>query len=183
MPVITLTPESVPVTTNDPTLTRRLTDTFTAWFGADRVKSQPPTTGGEDFSEFGRTTHRVPICMWWVGATDPEKIAERERTGVPVPSNHSATFAPVPEPTLKACVTSMSAAVLDLLRTAPAGKPEARMTAADRHQTSRKDRADLLKMFLPCFLPQPRRKDRGYSATENVLGLEFAEKGTPWAWD
>ena len=55
-------------------------------------------------------------AMWWVGGTDPAKIAESERTGVPVPSNHSATFAPVPEPTLKACVTSMTAAILELMR-------------------------------------------------------------------
>ena len=114
------------MTTNDPTLTRRLAGTFTEWFGAGRVKLQAPLTGGEDFSEFGRTTHRVPICLWWVGATDPAKIAESERTGVPVPSNHSAIFAPVPEPTLKACVMSMSAAVLDLLRKTTAVKPDAR---------------------------------------------------------
>jgi hippurate hydrolase len=118
LPVITLTPETVGVTNNDPSLARRLAGTFSKWLGPDRVKLQQPLTGAEDFSEFGRTPERVPICMWWVGATDPQKISESERTGVPVPSNHSATFAPVPEPTLKACVTSMSAAVLDLL-----GKP------------------------------------------------------------
>lgn len=122
MPVITLTPESVPVTINDAPLTRRLSGTFAEWFGTDRVKLTPPITGGEDFSEFGRTGQRVPICMWWVGATDPAKIAESERTGVPVPSNHSATFAPVPEPTLKTCVTSMTAAVLDLMARQPVEK-------------------------------------------------------------
>jgi hippurate hydrolase len=122
LPIVTLTPETVGVTNNDPALTRRLTGTFTKWFGADRVKQQPPLTGAEDFSEYGRTAERVPICMWWVGATDPQKIAESERTGVPVPSNHSPTFAPIPEPTLKACITSMSAAVLDLL--SPASRPQ-----------------------------------------------------------
>jgi hippurate hydrolase len=121
---VSLTPESVGVTNNDPVLSRRLTAAFTTWFGADRVKQQAPLTGAEDFSEFGRTEHRVPICMWWVGATDPQKIAESERTGVPVPSNHSATFAPVPEPTLKTCVTSMSAAVLDLLGRSTASKAQ-----------------------------------------------------------
>jgi len=35
--------------------------------------------------------------------------------GGEVPSNHPATFAPVPEPTLKACVTSMTAAVLEVM--------------------------------------------------------------------
>jgi hippurate hydrolase len=53
--------------------------------------------------------------MWWVGGTDPDRIAEAARIGIPVPSNHSPTFAPVPEPTLKACVASMTAAVLELL--------------------------------------------------------------------
>jgi hippurate hydrolase len=123
MPVITLTPESVSVTSNDPTTTRRLVSRFTNWFGADRIKQMAPLTGGEDFSEFGRTEHRVPICMWWIGATDPAKIAESERTGIPVPSNHSATFAPIPEPTLKACVSSMSAAVLELLEKKTGAKP------------------------------------------------------------
>jgi hippurate hydrolase len=126
LPVITLTPESVSVTSNDPALTRRLAGAFTAWFGADRVELTPPITGAEDFSEFSRTPERVPICMWWVGATDPAKIAESERTGVPVPSNHSATFAPVMTPTLKACVASMSAAVLELMGQAPVAPPAAR---------------------------------------------------------
>jgi len=115
MPVVTVTEESSPVTSNDSALTRRLAGVFTEWLGADRVKQTPPVTGAEDFTFFGRTTDKVPICIWWVGGTAPEKMAESKRTGVPVPSNHNPGFAPVPEPTLKAAVTSMTAAVLDLL--------------------------------------------------------------------
>jgi hippurate hydrolase len=126
LPVITLTAESIPVTINDPALTQRLVDAFTKWFGADRVRLESPSTGGEDFSEFGLTQPRVPICMWWVGATDPEKFVESERTGVAVPSNHSPAFAPVPEPTLKACVTSMTGAVLELMSRASVANPESR---------------------------------------------------------
>jgi hippurate hydrolase len=122
LPVITLSPESVGVTSNDSALSRRLAGTFTEWLGSDRVKLTPPIMGAEDFSEFRR--QGVPICMWWVGATDPARFTESERTGVPVPSNHSATFAPIPEPTLKACVTSMTAAVLELMSNAPTAKPQ-----------------------------------------------------------
>jgi hippurate hydrolase len=117
LPVISFTPESVPVTSNDPVLARRLTGTFLDWFGKDGARVQEPIMGAEDFSQYRR--EGVPICMWWVGATDPARITESERTGVPVPSNHSATFAPVPEPTLKACVTSMTAAVLELMGRTP----------------------------------------------------------------
>jgi len=124
LPVVTVTPEFTPLTVNDSALTRRLTAAFNDWFGTNRVKLTPPIMGGEDFSEFGRTEHKVPICLWWVGATDPARITESERTGVPVPSNHSATFAPVPESTLKTCVTSMTVAVLHLL-----GKPSPEKSA------------------------------------------------------
>ena len=118
LPVVTITEESSPVTANDAALTRRLAGAFTEWLGVDRVKEVPPITGAEDFTHFGRTSDKVPICIWWVGGTAPEKFEESRRTGVPVPSNHNPTFAPVPEPTLKAAVTSMTAAVLELL-----GKP------------------------------------------------------------
>jgi amidohydrolase len=113
LPVVTLTAESANVTSNDPALTRRLGGAFVAWFGKDRAIVHEPVMGAEDFGEFSRDG--VPICMWRVGATDPARIAEAERTGIPVPSNHSATFAPIPEPTLKACVISMTAAVLELM--------------------------------------------------------------------
>ena len=50
-----------------------------------------------------------------VGGTAPEKFADSARTGVPVPSNHNSGYAPVPEPSLSAGVTTMTAAVLELL--------------------------------------------------------------------
>jgi hippurate hydrolase len=43
------------------------------------------------------------------------EFTESARTGVPVPSNHNSGFAPVPEPTITAGVTTMTAAVLELL--------------------------------------------------------------------
>jgi hippurate hydrolase len=116
LPVVTVLDESTPATVNEAKLTRRVAATLTDWLGADRVVVSPPVTGGEDFSQFGLTLDKVPICIWWVGATAPEKFEEAKRTGVPVPSNHNFGFAPVPEPTLKTAVTSMSAAVLDLLQ-------------------------------------------------------------------
>lgn len=126
LPVVTVTPESVGVTRNDPALARRLAGVFSGWFGAERVRQTAPITGAEDFSEFARTDEKVPICMWWVGGTDPARFAESERTGVPVPSNHSATFAPVPEPTLKTCVLSVTAAVLELAGSKAGSTPKAR---------------------------------------------------------
>jgi amidohydrolase len=115
LPVVTTTDETVGVTTNDPALTTRLAGVFTAWLGADRVSEVEPINAAEDFSLYGQTPQRVPSVLWRVGATAPEKFTESARTGVPVPSNHNSGFAPVPEPTITTGVTTLAAAVLELL--------------------------------------------------------------------
>ncbi len=116
MPVITVSEtEYTPATFNDPALTRRLRGTFERWLGATQVKTIDAEMGGEDFGRFGRTTEKVPISLFRVGAVAPAAVAESARTGQPLPSLHSSKFAPVPEPTLKTGVTALTAAALDLL--------------------------------------------------------------------
>jgi metal-dependent amidase/aminoacylase/carboxypeptidase family protein len=116
MPIITLAEgEFTPATFNDPALTRRLRGAFTAWLGADNVTSIDAEMGGEDFSRYGRTAERVPICMFRIGAVAPATFAESQRTGSALPSLHSNKFAPVPEPTIKTGITAMTAAALELL--------------------------------------------------------------------
>jgi amidohydrolase len=116
MPIVTIVEEEfTPATFNDPALTRRLRGAFESWLGPDKVVTIDPEMGGEDFSQFGRTVEKVPICLFRVGAVDPTKAAESQRTGIPLPSLHSSKFAPVPEPTIKTGITAMTAAVLELL--------------------------------------------------------------------
>ncbi len=115
MPVVTISPEGMSSTYNDPALTKRIHATLTAWLGADAVRTIEPDMVSEDFSLFGRTAERVPICLFRLGAIAPEKVAESARTGMALPSLHSSKFAPVPEPTIKTGITAMSAAVLELL--------------------------------------------------------------------
>ena len=50
-----------------------------------------------------------------LGAVAPEKVAESQRSGTPLPSLHSSKFAPVPEPTIKTGVLTMTAAALEIL--------------------------------------------------------------------
>jgi len=115
-PIVTVVEnEGSPALYNDPALSRRVHAALTGSLGADAVKEVSPEMGAEDFSEFGRTVEHVPICMFRLGAADPAKLAESERTGIPLPSLHSSKFAPVPEPTIKTGVTAMTAVALDLL--------------------------------------------------------------------
>ena len=120
MPVVTVSEDQfTPASYNDPALTRRVRAAVEGWIGADRVTTFDPEMGGEDFGQFGLTVEKIPICMFRLGAVAPEKAAESQRTGVPLPSLHSNKFAPVPEPTIKTGVTAMTAAALGLLAPKP----------------------------------------------------------------
>jgi len=115
MPIVNLNDDFTPATYNDPELTRRLAGVFKNWFGPQMVIRKKPVMGGEDFSEYGRTEHKIPICMFTVGAVGEEAMKESARTGKSLPSLHSPIFAPAPEPTIKTGVTAMTAAVLELM--------------------------------------------------------------------
>jgi amidohydrolase len=120
MPVVTVIDgDTTAATYNDPALTRRVRGALVDWFGPDRVQTIQAEMGGEDFSEFGRTTDHVPICLFRLGAVDPVKVAESQRTGMSLPSLHSSKFAPLPEPTLTTWVSAMTAVILNILSKTP----------------------------------------------------------------
>lgn len=107
--------EFTPSTYNNPELARRLGDAFKGMFGESKVIKRKPVMGGEDFSHYGRTGDKIPICMFWLGSVEPERVAESERTGQPLPALHSSLYRPSMEPTIKTGVRAMSAAVLELV--------------------------------------------------------------------
>lgn len=108
--------EYTPATYNDPQLTERLMGVFRTALGAENVEKGSPVMGSEDFCRFALENHQIPICMFELGAVDPEKLAESERTGVPLPGLHSSRWAPVPDPTIRTGVKAMTSAVLDLMK-------------------------------------------------------------------
>jgi amidohydrolase len=108
--------EFTPATYNNPELTKRLVAVWKKSLGADNVEATDPTMGGEDFSEFSLPDHSIPAVDFHIGAVDPAKIAESKSTGAPLPSLHSSKFAPVPEPTIRLGIVSMTSAVLELMK-------------------------------------------------------------------
>ncbi len=117
MPIVThLKNEFTPATYNNPDLTKRLVSVWKKELGEQNVEMVDPTMGGEDFSEYSLSDHSIPAVDFHIGAVDPAKVAESQKTGVPLPSLHSSKFAPVPEPTIRLAILAMDAAVLDLMK-------------------------------------------------------------------
>ena len=75
MPVVTVIEgESAQAIYNDPALTRRVRAAVTAWLGPDRVGSlEPRACSSEDFSQYGRTVEKVPICFYIARRVGPRE--------------------------------------------------------------------------------------------------------------
>jgi len=114
MPTVSLG-ESTPATYNDPPLAERLRTAAAAALGKERVLPTPAVMGSEDVGQFA-LDGKIPLTMYWLGAADPDKLAESHKSGVALPSLHAALFAPVYGPAITAGVTSMSAMALELLK-------------------------------------------------------------------
>jgi amidohydrolase len=116
MPIVTvLEDESTPATINDVELSAKLQKIFVAKLGAANVIERKAIMGSEDFGIFSMD-HKIPAVIFWLGAYDPAKVAESERTGTSLPSPHSPFFAPLPEPALRTGVTAMTDAAIALLQ-------------------------------------------------------------------
>jgi hippurate hydrolase len=114
MPTVTIM-ESTPPTLNDAALAERMRASAIAALGKERVEQATAVMGSEDVGLF-TLDGKIPGAMYWLGAADAEKLAESRKTGVPLPSLHSALFAPVYAPAIKTGVAAMTAMALDLLR-------------------------------------------------------------------
>jgi amidohydrolase len=123
LPEVTVVEPDVEVVYNDPALTERLAGVFRRELGAEAVARVEKIMGGEDFSRYAASevfaryglAKEVPISLFYVGATDPAKLAEARKAGK-LPTTHQTTFAPLPEPTIRTGVRAMTAAVLELLK-------------------------------------------------------------------
>ena len=102
-----------PLTDNDTDTTARVATAFTAHFG-DHSTTMPMQTASEDFSDIP-TALGVPYTYWGLGGIDPDTYRAAEQAGrvsQDIPVNHSATFAPVLQPTLDAGTEALVVAAL-----------------------------------------------------------------------
>lgn len=115
-PIVTISDTQVTSATyNDPQLTERLAAVFVKALGEENVVKMAPQMASEDFGYFS-LGQKIPSTDFWLGAVDPAKVKQSKETGTPLPSLHSALFAPLPEPTLRTGVKAMTAAVLELMK-------------------------------------------------------------------
>ena len=115
MPVVTMESDYTPSTYNDPEMTDRVMAAIGKSIGEKKVMTQPPSMGGEDFSQFHRYDKDIKTLIFWTGGADPKQFRAALAGEVALPpGNHSPFFAPQPEPALKLGVQAMTAGTIEL---------------------------------------------------------------------
>lgn len=102
-----------PLTENDEGATARIAAAFAEHFGAS-AQELPLQTASEDFSDLPRALG-IPYSYWGLGGIDPERYEAARAAGriaQDIPVNHSATFAPVLQPTLDTGISALVVAAL-----------------------------------------------------------------------
>jgi hippurate hydrolase len=106
--------EFTPATYNDVPLARRTGVVLRTALGAESVKGRSPMMGAEDFGRL--STGGVPILMFFLGTISQDRYAAAQQPGAaPLPGMHTDAYAPVPEPSIRTGVRSMSMALLNLM--------------------------------------------------------------------
>lgn len=116
LPEVTVSDESVPPTTNDAALARRLKIAWSEQMGDDAVVDNPTRgMGAEDFPFF-TVDPSIQSVYWAIGGTPAEDFDRAEAGGPPVPSHHSPLFKISPEPAVRAGVESTVIALRTLMQ-------------------------------------------------------------------
>jgi len=116
LPEVTVSEESVPPTTNNAALARRLKMAWAENMGDDAVVDIPTKgMGAEDFPFF-TVDPSIQSVYWAIGGTPAEAFAVAKAGGPRVPSHHSPLFKISPEPAVRAGVESTVVALKALMQ-------------------------------------------------------------------
>ena len=115
LPEVIISNESVPPTTNNAALARRLKQAWSENMGDEAVVDIPTKgMGAEDFPFF-TVDPGITSVYWAIGGTPQEAFDVEDAGGVAVPSHHSPLFKISPEPSVTAGVESTVVALMELM--------------------------------------------------------------------
>ncbi len=116
MPKVIVSDDRASALYNQPALCAEVRQLIGAAIGSNNVLTREPVMGAEDFSEYGMTKDKVPLCLFWLGTQPPGVVAEAKAKGTALPSLHSPNFKPIPEPSIETGVKAMTSAVIGLMK-------------------------------------------------------------------
>lgn len=116
LPAVKVLPVETPPVLNDYQLSEKISAYAGDLLGTQKVVKVKPSMVGEDFGKYGLTTEKVPICLIWLGSTNPVLMADLKAKGeLPAPL-HSPRLAPDYVPTIETGIKVMTGNVIGLAK-------------------------------------------------------------------
>jgi len=109
LPEVIIPDVFTPANYNDPTLVSKIKSAAGDIIGAENVLDYEPLMLGEDFARYGRTEHKVPTTLFWLGTITEEKMHSDN-----IPGLHSPFYYPEIESSIETGVAVVSNTMMEL---------------------------------------------------------------------
>lgn len=108
-PKVDFPPVYIAANYNNELLVDKLTRSAKNALGTEHVVDAEVQMVAEDFSAYGRTSHKVPSVLFWLGTAPEERIKKNDLPGL-----HSPFYYPDPEKSLETGILVTSQSLIDL---------------------------------------------------------------------
>ncbi len=115
LPGVTVSPVETPPVINDFNLADMIYNFAGESIGKGNILEVSPAMVGEDFGKYGRTSEKIPICLIWLGSTDPHLMSDLKAQGKEPFPLHSPFLNPDYENTIQTGIRVMTGNVLGLM--------------------------------------------------------------------
>ena len=116
LPEVWVDPNPTPPVINDEAMTGKIRNYLTHSLGKDHIVQKDPAMVGEDFGKYGLTPEDVPICLMWLGSTNPQRMQKLQSEGKQPAPLHSPNLLPDYDKTIRTGIKGMVVNVLGLCR-------------------------------------------------------------------
>ena len=115
LPEVFVSPIETPPVLNNLELSEKIRGFASEIIGTESIIKTKPAMVGEDFGKYGRTPENIPICLIWLGSTNPELMKELNDRGENPPPLHSPNLNPDYAITIETGIKVMAANVISLM--------------------------------------------------------------------
>ena len=116
LPDVKVLPVETPPVLNNIELSKKIDGFASEIIGTQNVLKVNPTMVAEDFGKYGLTPEKVPICLLWLGSSNPELLQELEKKGERPAPLHSPYLKPDYATTIVTGIHVMTRNVIGLLK-------------------------------------------------------------------
>lgn len=114
LPLVEIEKSETPPVINNDGLSLKIREIAKKTIGESNIVKTSPAMVGEDFGKYGKTSENIPICLIWLGSTNPEVMKKLKMDGKQPYPLHSPYLNPDYEKTIETGIKVMVSNVIGL---------------------------------------------------------------------